>query len=528
MSDTPDAPSEDYQPGDAVPTTAYPRFTTTLGVPGLTRFDRDIYEEILPQLQGRRGARVYREMRENDATIGASVFIVDSFIRQTQWMVQENPSGHPQAAEAAACLRRNIEGLRVPWTTFMSQAISFIWFGWAGFEKVYRTGKDGRLEWDSFAMRAQDTLDGWDFDEHDELRGMWQLSPPHYIRTFLPSWRMMFLRFDFMKENPEGRPLLRSAYRSWWFLKRLQELEVIGVERDLVGLPKMELPVSYFDAVISAEKQAQLDAFFKLLQQIRRNSNEGVLVPAETLPNGQPSGFKLSLIASGGARQIDVSAIIVRYEQRIAMTLLTQFLFLGMDKVGSFSLASEMTNVFAVALGAILGEVQSIVNRDPVAELMALNGFPEEAWPSWIHGDIEKTDIRGLAEALFKLAGAGFITPDTTLEDYLRTIARLPEREERAGGGSSAEREGMDEETRQREEAMLRGAAADAARTAGDDAEASSISLDELSKVIERLVSVGDLALVEQARAAFSMHLGLEPPPPLDLELNRLRASAGL
>ena len=31
--------------------------------------------------------------------------------------------------------------------------------------------------------------------------------------------------------------MLRNSYRSWYYKKRLEEFESVGVERDLAGLP---------------------------------------------------------------------------------------------------------------------------------------------------------------------------------------------------------------------------------------------------------------------------------------------------
>ena len=46
------------------------------------------------------------------------------------------------------------------------------------------------------------------------------------------------------KGNPEGRRILRDAYRAWYFKKRLEEFEAIGVERDLAGMPVGKVPAT--------------------------------------------------------------------------------------------------------------------------------------------------------------------------------------------------------------------------------------------------------------------------------------------
>ncbi|MGI6498023.1 MAG: hypothetical protein ACOX0U_04265 [Oscillospiraceae bacterium] len=52
----------------------------------------------------------------------------------------------------------------------------------------------------------------------------------------------MIFRTKSRKGSPEGRSILRNAYRSWYFKRRIQEIEGIGIERDLAGFPTLTAP----------------------------------------------------------------------------------------------------------------------------------------------------------------------------------------------------------------------------------------------------------------------------------------------
>jgi phage gp29-like protein len=138
----------------------------------------------------------------------------------------------------------------------------------------------------------------------------------------------------------------------------------------------------------------------------------------------------LELLESGGARQIDTNEIIQRYEKRIAMTMMTQFIFLGMDSAGSFSLSNDMTSMFALSLGAMLDSIEETYNRFVVREIMELNGVPEENIPRWSHGDPEKQSLAQLTDALSKLVGADIITKDEMLEAWAREHIGAPPKQE--------------------------------------------------------------------------------------------------
>jgi hypothetical protein len=69
-----------------------------MGQTGLRQYSGWVREEFLPQLQGRQAARVYREMSDNNATVGALLFAVVQTMRKIEWRVK--PANQtPQALE---------------------------------------------------------------------------------------------------------------------------------------------------------------------------------------------------------------------------------------------------------------------------------------------------------------------------------------------------------------------------------------------------------------------------------------------
>lgn len=487
--------------------------TKELGYTGLERSGGDVLEEFHPALRGRNGVKVLREMRDNDSTIGASLHLIDSITRQVEWRVDAAPD-HPQSEEAARFLEECLEDMSHTWADFLSEALSFVWFGWSYFEKIYKvrggTSKDptknskysdGKIGWRKIPIRAQETLDDWDFDAEGGIRGMWQMAAPNYVRTYLPIEKCILFRTALAKNNPEGRSLLRNAYRSWFFLKRIQEIEAIGIERDLVGLPVLELPEAYFEKSATPAKQQALREFTRMLMQIRRGEHEGVAIPSVLDREGKPTGYKLSLLTTGGSRTIDPGAVVERYEKRVGMVMLTNFLFLGMDKVGAQALSGDMTSIFIVALKTLLTTIEQTFNRFAVAELMTLNGYPPESWPSLKHGEIQRNDVRPLAETIMKLVSAGALTPDSNIEDFMRAELRLPKRESEDDAIGT----------------LVSGQSSSGSITEGSgDTKTQAATLNELSLAIERLARVGDLDLLNATRAAYASLLGLPDPPSLE------------
>tara|TARA_Y100001938_G_scaffold150907_1_gene244305 strand:+ start:964 stop:2316 length:1353 start_codon:yes stop_codon:yes gene_type:complete len=414
-----------------------------IGHTGLNYTGGYINEEWLTKLSGDRAIRAYKEMRDNDAIIGAILYAIKSLVRQVPWAVEENHSGHPQAERAAEFLREcAFDDMSLTWEDLISEIMSMLVFGFSAFEIVYKVRRgpdsrspkyrsnysDGLIGWRKIATRSQDSITEWVLDEDGGIRGFYQNASPNYQTVFIPIEKALLFRTEVNKNNPEGRSLLRNAYRSYFFLKRIQELEAIGIERELAGLPVLQVPPEIMMPNAKAEQKTLRNNLETLIQQIRRDEREGVLMPSEVDSDNRPTGFKLSLLSTGGRRQIDTNETIKRYESRIAMSVLAEFILLGTDSHGSFALASSKTDLFASALGGMLDSIEAVMNRFAVARLMKLNPvFPREAWPRFKHGDIEKAPLDEVGSFIQRIAGANLITPDAAVEERLREMAGLPQ-----------------------------------------------------------------------------------------------------
>ena len=164
-----------------------------------------------------------------------------------------------------------------------------------------------------------------------------------------------------------------------------------------------------------------------IVQNIRRDSLEGLV---------KPFGWTMELLSTGGRRQFDTNAVIERYDSRIAMTVLADFVLLGHQQVGSFALSSDKTKLFGTAIGAYLDIICEVFNNQAIPRLIDLNGDHFKGitdYPEMTHGDVETPDLGALGTFLREVTGAGILIPDEGVEDYVRQAAGLPERLEDYG-----------------------------------------------------------------------------------------------
>lgn len=406
-----------------------------IGRVGQRRYGGIFYEEFLSELRGRKGAEVFTEMSNNDETIGAILFAIEMLVRQASWNVE--PGGSTaKDREAAEFVKSCMDDMQQTWIDTISEILSFLTYGWSFHEIVYkrRMGRtkdnrtsskydDGLIGWMKLPIRSQETLYQWEYDDQDNLIGMTQMPPPDFGLITIPMTKAMLFRTRSRKDNPEGRSILRTAYRSWYFKRRIQEIEGIGIERDLAGLPVITTPEGMDiwdkdDEDMNAIR-AGLEAMVK---NIRRDSTEGLVLPF---------GYSFELTSTGGSRQFDTNSIIARYDTKISQTVLADFIQLGHESVGSFALSSDKTNLFSMAICAFLDIICQTFNSQGIPALIDINGDHFAGvtdYPRLTHGDIEDVDLATMATFIKDMTSIGVIIPDESLEDYVRQLGKLPKR----------------------------------------------------------------------------------------------------
>lgn len=412
-----------------------------LGNVGLKLEGGQIGEEFLAKLRGAAGRKVYREMSDNDAVIGGMIFAFEKTVGRLNWHMEAPEDASPAEDDATTFAQECLEDMSESFTAILQGVMSMIPYGWTYHEIVYkrRNGEkpkpgessrhnDGRIGWRKWPIRSQNTLVGWVPSEDGGIAAMKQKVDSQPEAT-IPIEKALLFRTTTAKGNPEGRSLIRNAYRPWYMKKRIEEIEAVGIERDLAGLPVAWVDPKYLSPNASQEEKDLLNAVSKMVQSIKRNETEGIVFPLDHDESGNKT-IDLTLLSSGGSRQFDTDKIVGRYNQQIAMSVLADFLLLGHEGVGSHSLGTSKIELWMMAVDALAKSIAEVVNAHAIPRLLRLNGMKVERPPRLVYGAVEQTDLKALATYVKSLTDAGAITPDPSLEAHLRELGDLPPAEE--------------------------------------------------------------------------------------------------
>lgn len=352
-----------------------------LGVTGLRRYGPYVYEEFLPELRWPSAGRIYQEMADNDPVIGSIMYLAEMLIRGCTWDVKACGDSDVDR-EAAQFLKECMHDMDMSWDNTICEILSMMVYGFSFHEIVYKVRRgpeessskyrskysDGRIGWRRLPIRAQTSMAEWEFNEEGDVTAFIQNCEPKFDMVRIPMTRGLLFRTRISKDNPEGKSLLRNAYRPWFFKKHFEEIEGIGIERDLAGFPVLTAP-EHLDLWNEEDtKMVKMKADAEaLVASVRRDSEEGILLP---------HGWELKLLTSGSSRQIDIGSTIERYDNRIAITMLSDIILIGNNRTGSFALADTKKSLLATALQAQVSNIADVFNAFAVPKLFAMNSFP--------------------------------------------------------------------------------------------------------------------------------------------------------
>ena len=411
-----------------------------LGVAGDNTYNGQIRaDEFLPELRGKKAIRKYREMRDNDSTIGAVMYATEQVLRDVDLKVMP-ANDSAEAKEVAEFVKSVLDDMDHTLDDHIAESLSNLSYGFAWFEVIYkrRNGptersdkkrskySDGRMGVRKIAIRAPWTISRFDVDQQTgDVKGIYQDGSGYNNSNYIPTRKSLYYRTTTINGDPAGRSILRNAYTSYEYVNNLQSIEAIAVERELAGIPVARIPAEYLSGDATAAQSGFVNNLQSILRDVKFNEQGYIILPSDTYPDkdGAPTNQKLvdvELMSSSGSRNIEIDTIVRRYQHDIARSVLSEFLMLGGGSTGSYALSKSKTDLFLRALESYIQAIVDVLNKQLVERLWELNGLNYDMMPTIVAGDVAPHDLREIAAFLRNLNGA-----DINVSDHPEVIQDL-------------------------------------------------------------------------------------------------------
>lgn len=399
------------------------------GTPIFSGLAGTIAEEYNQDLIGDAGLRVWDQMFRSDPTVRAVEKTITLPIRAAN-LTAVPASDKTEDVEIAQYVEDNWYGMKMTADDTLRHILYFARYGRYLMERVWELRSDGKYWTEKLAPRRPHTVHRWFFTEDGGFAGIeqrtWKLLPDkagfNVIATgeykFIPieADRLLLFVHEGEGSNFEGESIARPMYKPWYIKDGLERILSIGAERREVGV---EMATMREDATL-----AQMDSVVDVLASLHAQS-QGYAVMPPTVEKAEVFGL--------GQGRTNTIAFLEYVKREIALAGLADFLAIGEGGLGAGGVHRDKTSFFMMNLKALAEIPLDVLNRFWVKQLVDINFGPRDghdAYPKLEFSRLETRNVAEFADAVSKLATAGFLTPDGVTQAAMRAELDLPEKPE--------------------------------------------------------------------------------------------------
>jgi len=425
--------------------------TETMGVHGVAVYGGFISDDEKNSNIGSREERykTYSEILANTSIVAAGIRYFLNLVSDADWTFkasEDDTDGKFKDLAEESLTKDPV----TPWHRIVRRAAMHRMYGFSIQEWTMVRHEDGHLTFHDVAPRAQLTIEKWDIQPDGAVLGVVQRSPQTAKEIYLPRGKLVYLVDDTLNDSPEGLGLFRHLVAPAQRLFRYEQLEGIGFETDLRGIPIGRGPFTELAALveagtISAAQRVQLEAPLRdFVKNHLKTAKLGMLLDSITYESKDEAGrasnakqWDIELMKGSATSFKENAEAINRLNHEMARIIGVEQLMMGSGERGSFALAKDKTSSFFLMVDGALREIVEAFRTDLLDRLWEINGWPAEMKPEMTTKPVRFVEIDQVSSMLLKLSQAGAVLPpDDPIIAELREMAGVsapdPEAIERA------------------------------------------------------------------------------------------------
>jgi hypothetical protein len=382
----------------------------------------------------------YSELLANIEVVAASVRLFLRMVGRASWSVVPCEEGGEEGERIAELVESIIYDLERPWHRVVRRSAMYQVLGYSMQEWIAKRRTDGVIGFFDIEPRSQSTITRWDVDDQGIVRGVWQESPQTFEQLYIPRSKVVYVVDDSISDSPEGLGVMRHVAPAGKRLQRYEQLEGIGFESDLHGVPVGRAPLTALAEMVNKKRitQAQANSILDNLESFVtdhiRSSATGLIIDSATYksqddastPSSNPM-WGIDLLKADVSSQEAIAEAINRLTRGIARVLASEGLLLGESGSGSLAMAKSKAQTFSMVVDAALIEVAEAYEKDLLRPLAKLNGWNPAYLPTLLPEKMQDRDVAEIMEGIVALSRAGApLSPEDPAIDVARDMLGLP------------------------------------------------------------------------------------------------------
>ena len=439
------------------------------GYLGLKMFNGVSADELKRELNFPNNIKIYKEMSYHSA-VNSSLTLFENIVGKATWTFKPPVNATAEEKKQCKIVQSMMDDMDHTWAEFIRDILSMNVYGFSVHEKVYRRRlksngsmfNDGYIGWKKLPIRSQETVQKFIFsDDGNDITGVKQVltgvSDPYNRYEKRAMNEIVMTRAKFMlfragrhRGDPYGKSPLRDAYLAWRFLTALEDLEAVGVAKDLNGLPVLMLPPQYLSEDATPEQKAIKDYYVNAMRNLQMNQQSALILPNAFDPDSKKPLFSLELLSVDGKKAFDISKIKEYYRNLIYTSLFSDILQMGQSATGSFALGSIKNSLSGAAAEGMIKIICEVVNQELIKQTYELNGWDVSRRGTLDYDNLEDADLETLSKFWQRVASVGLVEKDREVLNAVRLAVGvdalpddLPPQEDIMTGNSSRSGDGM-------------------------------------------------------------------------------------
>ncbi len=418
-----------------------------VGALALRVFNGVTQDELRRELNWPNSITTYKQMSDHSA-INAPLTLFSNIIAKATWVYKPPENATEEEKNQVKIINQMMGDMEHSWGDFIQDVLSSNVFGFCVNEKVYRKRykangsmyDDGIIGWKKLPIRVQESISKFIFSENgNDVIGVQQnLSAINDIYNRfsrksnlinIPRSKFLLFRTGKHRGDPFGKSPLRDAYLAWRFLTQLEELEALGVAKDLNGIPVLRLPPQVLSADGSPENQDQRLYFENAIRNLQVGEQMGIILPALYDEQGK-SLYDIELLSTDGKKNFDLNKIKEYYRGLIFISLFADILLQGNTNTGSFALGSIKNSLSGAYAERLISNIAEVIQNDLIRQTYEINSWPTDRMGKLDFDNLDNTDIESLSKYLQRVASVGLLEKDRAVLNAVRQgigIDPLPE-----------------------------------------------------------------------------------------------------
>lgn len=405
-----------------------PRFQMSeVGYNGLKISAGIIHEEMKRELQFPMSVITYKQM-SYDSVIAAALNYYEHMMLKTRFNFKPHPLATDEQKEYAIFMQDCIEDMEHSWQDFIQEVSSMNTYGFCVNEIVLRKRllskgskyNDGLIGIQKLPIRSQDSISEWNYDDNQRLEGVTQtiakvgkngrvLLSAKGDKITMKREKFLLFRLGKKKDSPIGDSPLKGCYYSWKYKTSVEELESVGMQRDLSGVPIAWIPPQVMASDADPVVKEQYEHWKNIVRNTHNNQQAGMVLPLMYDENTKQPLFKFELLKNDGGKAYDTKSIKEYYCNAMLTALSADILLMGQSSTGSYALGSIKGTLSAIAIESKLKEICNVINQHLIPLIGSLNKWDMTRLPFLAAEDLEAVSLEEVSKYLQRVGSIGFL-----------------------------------------------------------------------------------------------------------------------